>query len=373
MLEGWDIGYMETNKKSKRVKYIFLIFSIVLVWFFYYCYDLIKDMYEVQTYEFINIMKGLYPEIDIPTSLLDSSFQFVIPSGVWVFVGVLVLTLLWMYYYISSYHRAYKKDIQHIIEQMDNDEFVPSSLEGDLAVLEEKIYAYKKKSFQLAENNEKEKKQLSDYIENMAHQIKTPIATIRLNEEMSEVTHDLSLLEKNKVSFERLDSLFDNFMKLSRLENETIRIELEEGTVKELFDEVLEQVSPMMKDVKIEFEDCDVHFHYDLEWLSEAVYNIIKNDIEEGVSEIQVSSYYNQEFLHILIHDNGKGIDEVDLPYIFNRFYRSQKNKKKGIGIGLSLCKEIVEKHHGFITAYNDQGAVFDLAFPYLDIKEKVI
>ena len=51
----------------------------------------------------------------------------------------------------------------------------------------------------------------------------------------------------------------------------------------------------------------------------------------------------------------------------------SRKNKKQGAGIGLALSKEIVEKHHGFISAYNDNGAVFDLSFPLLDIKEKVI
>ena len=161
-------------------------------------------------------------------------------------------------------------------------------------------------------------------------------------------------------------------MKLSRIENDTIHFNLEIGSIEELMNEVEEIVSPILGKTILSISTHDESFFYDKEWLSEAIYNIIKNCIEEKVTKIHIETYSNNEFIHIKIKDNGKGIDEEALPHIFERFYRANK-QKKGNGIGLALVKEIIMKHHGYINAYNEDGAVFDLAFAKLDVKEKMI
>ena len=87
---------------------------------------------------------------------------------------------------------------------------------------------------------------------------------------------------------------------------------------------------------------------------------------------LDIKVYQNDSLIKILIQDHGEGIDEDDLHHLFERFYRSQQNQKEGVGIGLSLAKEIIEKHHGIINVYNNQGAVFELIFPKFLAKRKV-
>ena len=372
-LEEWGIDFMETNRKRKSVRRVFIIFVISLISCFVMFYYSVIALYQQGINTFIVRLRNLYPEVTISTALFTQNFTL---SYNWYFITlmvIMIISLIYIYRYVMNAHKTYTKDINHIISEIDADDFVPSSLEGELSLLEEKIFNYKNRNDKLIEKIEKEKKQISDYIENIAHQIKTPISTIRLNEEMTVLAGDVSLLEKNKSSFERLDNLFDNFMKLSRIENDTIHFNLELGSINELLNDVEELVSPLLKKTELIIESADVSFFYDDQWLSEAIYNIVKNCVEEDVTQIHIKTIYNNEMIHILICDNGKGINEEDLPYIFERFYRSSKNKKSGVGIGLALCKEIVLKHHGFINAYNENGAVFDLSFPMIDVKEKVI
>lgn len=364
---------MVTNKRKKRLSQLLIVFIVLLVLSFYLLYDSFLMSYNNATSNLLHSLNNIYPEMTIPSQLFKDNLDFTFTGYFYLVVTFLVLILLGIYYIISNSYADYSKDIKHIISEIEHDEFVPSTLEGELSILEDKIYAYKKRNEKLIEKSIEEKKELSDYIENIAHQIKTPIASIRLNEELALLSKDSSLLENNKVSFERLDHLFDSFMKLARIENDSVHFQLELGTMDELLEELKQLCLPIIKDTQLIINQCDISFFYDQQWLLEGMYNIIKNCVEEGVSRVYIEPYYNKEMIHIIIRDNGKGIDEQDLPYIFNRFYRSQKNKKKGVGIGLALCKEIVLRHHGFINAYNDDGAVFDISFPLLDIKEKVI
>ena len=363
---------MVTNKYKKNVRRLFVLFVVSIVCFFAFFYQSMQQVYSSKVYYFINNLRIMYPEVDVPSALLSNILQFQITPLMWLLGFIAVALLILMYYYIHSFHKAYSKDINRIIDQMDEEDFIPSSLEGELSLLEDKIYAYKKDVTSLREKSYKEKRELSDYIENIAHQIKTPIASIRLNEEMAELSHNTELLKDNTASFDRLQQLFDNFMKLSRIENDTIHFNLEIGSIEELMNEVEEIVSPILGKTILSISTHDESFFYDKEWLSEAIYNIIKNCIEEKVTKIHIETYSNNEFIHIKIKDNGKGIDEEALPHIFERFYRANK-QKNGHGIGLAVVKEIIMKHHGYINAYNEDGAVFDLAFAKLDVKEKMI
>ena len=364
---------METNKRKKRIRRVFLLLVLSLVGSFYLFYESMSQAYRDHVGMFLNDIQSVYPDITIPSKLFERNFNINLNWMFYMLIIFMFLCIWFIYYYVQTSYKTYAKDVNHIIHEIDQDSFTPSTMEGELSLLEDKIYQYKKRNDQLVENTAKERRQLADYIENIAHQIKTPITAIRLNEEMSTMSKDTKYIEDNKSSFERLDALFDNFMKLSRIENDTIHFHFEVGQVDELLENVKEQIYSLSKDVEFNIKESGLSFFYDEQWLSEAIYNILKNCVEEKVTKIDIESYANNEMLHILIKDNGKGIDEDALPHIFERFYRSGKNKKQGVGIGLALCKEIVVRHHGFINAYNEDGAVFDLAFPILDIKEKVI
>ena len=364
---------METNKRKKQIRWIFILLILSFIGSFYIFFISVAQAFDSNARSFLYNLQHVYPNITIPSALFVENMTFDLGWMFYVLIVLMGICLLLLYIFIQNSYKVYSKDIHHIIEEIDHDEFTPSSMEGELSLLEDKIFQYKKRNDQLIENTVKERKQLSDYIENIAHQIKTPITAIRLNEEMAMMANDTQYLENNTDSFSRLDTLFDNFMKLSRIENDTIHLEFEVGNVNDLLDDVKHNIMPLLNNVELIIEESDLSFFYDEQWLSEAIYNIVKNCIEAQVTKIHISAYSNNEMIHIIIKDNGKGINEDDLPHIFERFYRSRKNKKQGVGIGLALCKEIIVRHHGFINAYNEDGAVFDLAFPILDIKGKVI
>lgn len=357
---------METNRQKKKIRIIFIGLELFFLFSIYFIYNYFLDLYTYNT----DIINTYYPyNLNNKSTFQNGDISFTMIF----IIAVFTLFLLFTYLYIIHIMKRNNQHILHIVDEINNDEFVPSVLEGEYGLLEEKVYNIKKNNDRNVEALENEKQEMSDYIENIAHQIKTPITSIRLNEEMLNIKNPDILLEKNQKSFERLDHLLESLLKLTRLEHNSIHFDLQLKDIHSLFESVHYEVQPLLKDTEFIIEIKDCMFYYDEQWLKEALYNIIKNCIEEKVTKIFLSNQVYRNTLQIIIKDNGKGIKDDDLPHIFERFYRSIEKKKNGSGIGLALCKEIIEKHHGHIHAYNDNGAVFEIFIPLLDIKEKVI
>lgn len=359
---------METNKQKKQIRMIFMALEIIFLASLYLSNRTLFEQYN----ERLETINTYYPEISNLNNIFHFHNSFII-SDLIVVAAIFSLFLFAGYLYIVHIIKSNNQHILHIVDEINNDQFVPSVLEGEYGLLEEKVYNIKKNNDRYIEALENEKKEMSDYIENIAHQIKTPLTSIRLNEEILHLKQPDVLLEKNQQSFERLDHLLDSLLKLTRLEHNTIHFDLQLKDIYSLFESVQTEIQPLLNDTKLEVKVQDCTFYYDEQWLKEALYNIIKNCIEEKVTKISMTNQVYRHTLQIIIKDNGQGIKEEDLPHIFERFYRSIGKKKKGNGIGLALCKEIIEKHHGHIHAYNDDGAVFEISIPILDIKEKVI
>lgn len=105
--------------------------------------------------------------------------------------------------------------------------------------------------------------------------------------------------------------------------------------------------------------DETIDFVCDRNWLTEAVVNIVKNALDHtGEGDfVQIEWKLSASVLQIAVKDNGSGIHPEDLYYIFKRFYRSRYSKdKKGIGLGLSLAKSIIEAHGGTIVVDSELG-----------------
>lgn len=355
---------METNRQKKKIRIIFIILEILFLVSIYFIYDMFVNLYTTYTNTFND-----YYFLNNKDILMESDIFVII-----VFIVIVFTLWLWIgYLYICHIMKKNNQHILHIIDEINNNEFVPSVLEGEYGLLEEKVYNIKKNNDRYVEALENEKQEMSDYIENIAHQIKTPITSIRLNEEILNIKHPDILLEKNQQSFQRLDNLLESLLKLTRLEHNSIHFDLQLKDLNSLIESLIMDIQPLLNDIELQIKIEDCQFYYDEQWLKEALYNIIKNCIEEKVTKITLTNKVYRNTLQIIIKDNGKGIKEEDLPHIFERFYRSIEKKKNGNGIGLALCKEIIEKHHGHIHVYNDEGAVFEISIPLLDIKEKVI
>ena len=104
------------------------------------------------------------------------------------------------------------------------------------------------------------------------------------------------------------------------------------------------------------------------------VYRSIRKYYQElfrkNSTPLSIFVYENETTLKMIIQDQGNGFKEKDLPFLFQRFYRGENSK--GTGLGLYIAKEIIEAHHGFIKAYNQQGACFEIVLPQMKMKKKI-
>lgn len=251
--------------------------------------------------------------------------------------------------------------------------------EGDLSILSHKLYLLNERYEYLLNLMIEDQKKLKDYIEDISHQLKTPITTMKLNEELLlEVVEDIAI--KNKINLiyhqtNKMSKLIDDLLTLAKLDANTINFDMEENDVEELFDDVEEALSTML--IKHQVELVISHHHEiitcDQKWMAEAIINIVKNCIEKTKDTIEISVSETESLIMINIQDHGPGFSEEDLSHVFDRFYRNANNNYTGVGIGLAMCKGIIEKHHGVINIKNKEGALFEITIPKINTKSKVI
>jgi hypothetical protein len=253
--------------------------------------------------------------------------------------------------------------------------YIGESDEGELSILHSEIT---KMMLRIREQNDalkKEKEHLADSLADIAHQLRTPLTSANLI---------LSLLANNPDENERkafvreteellvrMDWLITSLLKLSRLDAGVVVFQSEQVDVNNLIRAALR---PFL--IPMELHDIDVQIDApkgmiiqgDSGWLSEAIQNILKNCMESAGEngKIEIVCGDNPLFTGIAIHDSGAGFEKEDLPCLFDRFYRGKNPNATGYGIGLALCKMIITRHGGTITAKNHPqgGAIFAIRFP---------
>lgn len=214
----------------------------------------------------------------------------------------------------------------------------------------------------------KEKEFLVDILSDISHQLKTPLSSmivyndIMLNKELSK-EQTKTFLISNQNQLQRMKWLIKSMLKLAKLDAKAIELSKEEQSLNETVQESIEALESKAYEggVKINLiEKDEVVFDHDRLWLEEALINIIKNGIEhtQAGGEISVEVFQNPVYRRVVIKDNGEGINEEDLPNIFKRFYKAKSSKKTdSIGIGLALAKAIIELNGGVVECESRLGA----------------
>ena len=220
-------------------------------------------------------------------------------------------------------------------------------------------------------NSEKENKML---ISNIAHDLKTPITAVKGYAEglMDGVADTPEKRDKyirtiyNKAN--EMDLLINELTLYSKIDTNRIPYNFTTISAKGYFGDCGEDLHMELESKGIEFtycntmeEDCKVIV--DPEQLRRVINNIVSNSLKymdkpNGKVTMEVKDV--GDFIQVELGDNGKGIAAKDLPYIFDRFYRtdaSRNSSKGGSGIGLSIVKKIVEEHGGNIWATSEEGA----------------
>ena len=230
-----------------------------------------------------------------------------------------------------------------------------------------------------AEHEKQTRVFLQDMISDVSHQLKTPLAALKMYDEImaqegmdSETIHAFS--QKSLREIRRVEDVVYTLLKIAKLDAGTVRMEKAEENVEMLLKDVTERFETLAAQEAKEIVlsgNSEVSLYCDALWMSEALGNVVKNALEHtGKGGKVVISWERTPLLtNIVVEDNGTGIHQEDIHNIFKRFYRSRFSQDThGIGLGLPLAKSIVEAHQGTIsvTSRVGRGSRFVLSFFHL-------
>lgn len=253
--------------------------------------------------------------------------------------------------------------------------YIGESDEGELSILHSEIT---KMTLRIREQNDalkKEKEHLADSLADIAHQLRTPLTSANLILSLLENTCDenerKALMRETEELFVHMDWLLTSLLKLSRLDAGIVVFQSEQIDVERLISASVRPflISMELHNIALQIDaPKGMMIQGDSGWLSEAIQNILKNCIESAGEngKIEIVCTDNPLFTEIAIHDSGAGFEQEDLPCLFDRFYRGKNANATGYGIGLALCKMIITRQGGTITAKNHPqgGANFTVRFP---------
>ncbi|KLK55818.1 histidine kinase [Streptococcus agalactiae] len=274
-----------------------------------------------------------------------------------------IISLLLLYYFLESRKKNRINELIDLIENMKNQDYKIPMKQDDFSILEDKIYKLFIEIVEAKETSRKNSEKQIEYLEDIAHQIKTPITSMLFSIENLEMdfpnNRDIEILKRQTI---RLNSLSDILLKLSSLDANKNLMKKEQVNLGELVDYSLDSLN-FKKFTNVEIEETlkENSICGDFYWLAEAFINIIKNaDNRPICDKIVVSSYKNPLYTSLIIEDNGGGIEKENIKKIFKRFYKTPDSN--GFGIGLAMAKTIVEKNKGEISVTNtDNGARFEI------------
>ena len=261
-------------------------------------------------------------------------------------------------------------EITKYIEEINRKNYklnIDEMSEDELSILKSEIYKTTIMLKEAAENSNKEKLQLKEALSDISHQLKTPLTSILIildnliDDPNMEKDVREDFIRDIKMEMTNISFFVQSILKLSKLDTNTVDFIEEKVYIKDIIDEVTKKLSILCDLRNIEIVTLikeDVQINCDFKWQVEAFLNIVKNCIEHSKndSNIFIEVDENNAYSQVTIEDMGVGIDEDDLPHIFEKFYKWKNSDNESSGIGLSLSKSIIEKSHGYIDVESKVG-----------------
>lgn len=295
---------------------------------------------------------------------------------------ILLVTIFYLITIIITWYHLYKKNkkIKNLSTYMNNILNNNYSLdirdyeEGNLSNLKNDIYKMTVKLKEQSDSSQKEKKYLEEVLSDISHQLKTPLTSmyvindVLLSDKKIDDSKKQEFLIKNRKELERIEWLVTSLLKMSRLDSGSEKIIPKETKLDDL---IRKTVTPLEIPIELKNQhlildyDKNIKLNIDLNWTTEALINILKNAHEHTKENdtIQIKVKDTVIYTEIEIIDTGEGISTTDLPHIFERFYKGKTNKES-IGIGLNMAKKIINLEKGDIKVIsNSNGTTFNIKF----------
>ena len=291
---------------------------------------------------------------------------------------ILVFAILVILYIYSRSESKKIKEIEKYIEAINNKNYtlkISENSEDEFSNLSNELYKTTVMLKEQASNSQKSQKTLQTYIEDISHQLKTPLTSISImldniidNPDMEIETRQKFLHEINR-QIEWFNWLVIALLKLSKIDSGTAVFTKKEINVEKIINHVIQNLAiPLdIKQQKIIVNGNSSKFIGDYNWQLEALTNIVKNCIEHTPNHknIYIKFEENNFYTKITIRDEGVGIAKEDIKHIFERFYKGKNSSENSIGIGLALSKSIIERDNGYIicSSKEGEGTTFEIKY----------
>jgi signal transduction histidine kinase len=231
-----------------------------------------------------------------------------------------------------------------------------------------------------------EEKRLSnlktDFINNMTHELKTPLSTITVAGKTLEMVQirasDDKILETARLIGKQsihLNQLINLILEISMWERTQFQLDKKRVEVEDLMKDIVDSFrggSANCANIIEKYDLSNASADIDVVYFTTMINNLLSNAIKYCTSEpvINIDGFKDKENIYIKVGDNGIGIEKSEQKHIFDKFYRvSQGNihKTKGLGLGLYYVKRIAQSHGGDVTVVSKpgKGSIFTISIPY--------
>lgn len=383
------------------------IISTLIVFICLFVMFLILNIYEYKTYTknfnnkisaIVTLVKGKYPEvtdkeiIEIINSNKQSDDSFFLKYGIDIdnkavllendksyytfliinmsFLIITIASLCILYFRYNYKRKNDIKDIIKYIEQINRRNYeleIDTISEDELSILKNEIYKTAVMLKEAALNSNKDKLNLKKSLEDISHQLKTPLTSILvlLDNLIDEPDMDSSIRNDFIIDIKRnvinINFLVQALLKLSKFDANTVHFIKKENDLEMIVKEAIKNVSTLcdLRNINIKLNTLEnAKVECDAKWQIEAITNIIKNAIEHSKdnSSIIINIDNNRVYSKIEVIDFGDGISKRDIKHIFERFYKGENATSNSIGIGLALAKTIIEEDKGTIAVESNES-----------------
>lgn len=296
-------------------------------------------------------------------------------------MSFLTLTILILLVLYIRYNHKKDKDIKDIIkciEQINKKNYelqIDTISEDELSILKNEIYKTTIMLKENAENSNKDKLNLKKSLEDISHQLKTPLTSIlvMLDNIIDDPDMDVNIrndfiadVKRNVVN---INFLVQALLKLSKIDANAVHFIKKEEALDTIVKESIKNVSTLcdLRNINVKLNIVkNSKIICDDKWQIEAITNIIKNAVDHSKndSKIIINLDSNNVYSVIEIIDFGSGISKNDIKHIFERFYKGENATFDSIGIGLALAKTIIEENNGTINVEsNGNGTKFIIKY----------
>ena len=368
----FNIFYIKLNDKN-RIRYNQTLNSIIYQVSIKYPLVNNKDIIEILDGKVIsqNVLKEYGIDIDDDYLILNSKKDYIQSLIINNTIIIIFIILFILISFINKKNQSKKiKEITNLIEQINRKNYylnIDNNTEDELSILKNEIYKTTIMLKEEAYNSNKDKDNIKKSIEDISHQLKTPLTSISIMLDNIIDDPDMEANVRNDFindinrEINNINFLVKSLLKLSRFDINAVNYNNDFNNIKLIVNKVVNNISTLsdLKNIKVNINiQDDFNIYCDFNWQVEALTNIVKNSIEHSFKDKNIIINASDEKLYskIEITNYGIGINDKDIKHIFDRFYKGENSNEDSFGIGLSLAKTIIEKNNGKISVSSKEN-----------------